>query len=239
MTKEMSKKQQRREQVRRSETRSRLFTIGLVVIGAILVAFVFIYPNIRPAAKVTLPAAVARPAGDGLTLGDPQAPVKIEVFEDFQCPSCKQFTEQVEPRVLAELVETGKAYYVFHNYAFIDESPKGESRQSASAALCAGDQGKFWEYHDVLFANWNGENQGSFNDLRLLDFAKALQLDVTAFKSCFESGRYQADIEKDFQGGKAMGVKGTPSVFVNGTIVNPGFIPSFDDIAAAVAAAQP
>jgi protein-disulfide isomerase len=239
MTKEVSKRQQRRDQVRKSEMRSRLFTIGLVTIGAILIAFVFIYPNLKPAAEVTMPDPVTRPAGDGLVLGDPKAPVKIEVFEDFQCPACKNFTEQVEPRILKELVETGKAYYVFRNYAFIDTNPSGESRQAASASLCANDQGKFWEYHDVLFANWNGENQGSFNDRRLADFAKALNLDMKAFQACFDDGRYQAELQTSFEEGNAMGVKGTPSVFVNGKIVNPGFIPSFEEIAAAVEAAKP
>jgi len=241
MTKEMSKRQMRRERMRRQAMRSRLITIGLVVIGAFLVAFVFIYPNIRPAQEVLMPSnPVAYPPGEGLTLGDPNAPAKIEVFEDFQCPACRQFTLNVEPRIISELVETGKASYTFRHYPFLDLNSVGkESHQAANASMCANEQGKFWEYHEVLFANWNGENIGTFNDRRLVDFANALDLDMGAFRACFNENRYADAIQADFEAGAAMGVSGTPSVFVNGQIVKPGFVPSFEEIAAAVEAAQP
>jgi protein-disulfide isomerase len=240
MTKEMSKRQQRREKLRRDAARTRLITIGLITVGAIFVAFVFIYPNIRPQAEVIMPEFKDYPAGEGLTLGDPNAPVKIEVFEDFQCPACQKFTQTIEPRIFTELVETGKASYTFRNYPFIDRnSVSKESHQAANAAMCANEQGKFWEYHEVLFANWNGENIGTFNDRRLVEFANALELDMNSFESCFNENRYQAEIETDFIEGNSQGVNGTPSVFVDGQIVNPGFVPSYEEIAAAVEAAQP
>ncbi len=104
--------------------------------------------------------------------------------------------------------------------------------------MCASEQGKFWDYHDVLFANWNGENEGAFNDARLKEFAKSLELDVDAFNACFDEDRYADAVEADFNLGNEMGVSGTPSVFVNGVMVKPGFIPSYEDIVAAIAEAQ-
>jgi protein-disulfide isomerase len=112
--------------------------IAAMVIGALLIVVALILPKTKPATEVVVPEAVNRPMADGLTLGDTNAPAKIEVFEDFQCPACKQFTENIEPKVLSELVETGRAYYVFHNYAFLDRnSATKESRDAANASLCA------------------------------------------------------------------------------------------------------
>lgn len=235
MTKQLSNKQKRR-----ASNRSRTPMIGAIVVGALLIALALILPNIKPSAEVSLPEAIARPSASGLTLGKVTAPAKIEVFEDFQCPACKHFSEEIEPLVLDKLVVTGKAYYIFQNYPFLDSnSPAKESRAAANASMCANEQGKFWEYHDVLFSNWNGENQGAFNNANLLGFAKALELDMKNFQTCVEENRYATEVQVSFDNGVTMGVSGTPSVFVNGIMITPGYIPSFEDIAAAVEAAQP
>ncbi len=118
-----------------------------------------------------------------------------------------------------------------------DQSGTKESDQAANAAMCASEQDKFWEYHDYLFANWNGENQGSFNNKRLVAFAEALGLDMTKFNDCFSANRYRDVINKDLADGETAGVQGTPSVFVDGQILKPGFIPSYDEIAQAIDAA--
>ncbi len=240
MTKDKSNRQLRREKMRSQEMRSRLITIGVVSVVAIAIAFVLIYPNFRPAQEVIMPEVIERPQVDGTALGDPNAPAKIEVFEDFQCPACKQFTESIEPLIVKQLVETGQAYYVFRHYPFLDTgSPGKESRNAANASMCANNQGKFWEYHDVLFANWNGENRGAFNSTRLLDFGRELDLNMADFEACVDDSTHADEIQASFDEGNSRGVTGTPSVFVNGQIVNPGFIPSFDEIVAAVQAAQP
>ena len=224
----------------RAGNSSRMFTIGIVVIGALLIAYALISPNIKPKADVILPETINRPSSNGLTLGDISAPARIEVFEDFQCPACVKFSTDIEPLVLERLVETGKAYYIFHNYAFLDtNSAAKESKGAANASLCANEQGKFWEYHDILFANWNGENQGAFNPVHLVEFANGLELDLEDFQVCIDEDRYAAEVQASFENGNAMGVRGAPSVFVNGVIITPGYIPSYEDIAAAVEAAQP
>jgi protein-disulfide isomerase len=236
MPAQQSKRQQRRNQNRNN---SRPLMIAVMVIGAFLIVIALILPNLKPASEVVMPEPIDRPQADGLILGDTSAPAKIEVFEDFQCPACKQFTEKVEPRVLSELVETGKAYYVFHNYPFLDKnSPARESHGAANASLCANDQGKFWEYHDVLFANWNGENEGNFSPERLIKFSTVIDLDTDAFAACVNEERHADEVQASFELGGLMGVSGTPTVFVNGVQIKPGFIPSFEDIATAVEAVQ-
>lgn len=236
MTAQKSKRQQRRAQ---NQSNSRLVTIGVIVIGALLIAFALIYPNFKPTTEVIVPEPIARPQTDGLTVGDVNAPAKIEVFEDFQCPACRDFTKNIEARVLSELVSTGKAYYIFHNYPFLDRNTSTkESWDAANASLCANEQGKFWEYHDTLFANWSGENQGAFKAENLIKFASALNLNENDFSTCLKENRYNAEVQKTFDLGNSMGVSGTPTVFVNGKDVTPGYVPSFDDIAAAVEAAQ-
>jgi len=238
--KEMSKRQLRRAKMHQAQMRSRMMTIGLVVIGALMVAFVLIYPNVKPVAEVVTAEPQSYPQADKNSLGDPNAPVKIDVFADFQCPACRIFAQETEALVIENLVATGKVYYVFHNYPFIDGAGAGnggESDQAANAVMCASEQNKFWEMQGTIFANWNGENQGAYNDRRLTAFAEKTGLDMDAFNACFKANKYKAEIQADFDFGNTLGVKGTPSIFVNKTLVTPTHVPSYDDIAAAVDAA--
>jgi protein-disulfide isomerase len=157
------------------------------------------------------------------------------VWEDFQCPACKNYSQNVEPLVITNYVETGKVYYTFHFFPIIDGgNAAGESHHSANAAMCAAEQNRFWDYKEILFANWNGENQGSFADPRLIAFAENLGLDLTAFNTCVQSDRYANFINQDLLSGQTAGVSGTPSVFVNGQIVTPGYVPSYEQLAAAI-----
>jgi protein-disulfide isomerase len=176
---------------------------------------------------------------DGKAIGDPNAKVKIEVYEDFQCPSCKEFTNGVEKQLLeSTYISSGQVYYVFMHYPFIDSSSiTKESHQAANASMCALEQGRFWDYHDILFANQGAENGGSFNDKRLQAFAQSLNFDMTAFNKCFSANKYSTDIETSFQQAQAAGVTGTPTVFLNGKIVTPGFVPTYDELKSAIDAA--
>jgi protein-disulfide isomerase len=129
-------------------------------------------------------------------------------------------------------------YYVFRHYPFIDKNTTTkESYQAAKASMCASDQDAFWDYHDMLFVNWNGENQGAFNDKRLAAFAEALGLNIEQFNSCFKGDTYESEIDADYDQGLKYGVQGTPTVFVNSTAVTPGYVPSYEDLKAAIDAA--
>ena len=238
-----SKRQQRREQVQRQQQRQRLFIIGGIVVVAALVVLALVAPQLQSVGDIVTVTPAALPNADGLSLGEASAPATIDVFEDFQCPACQYFTQNVEPIVIENLVKTGKARYVFHNYPFIDGNGAnngGESDQAANAAMCANDQGKFWDMHATLYANWNGENQGNLSDRRLQAMAESAGLDTSAFNSCFNANKFKSDIQADFDKGRDMGVNGTPTVFVNGTQVGQsGKIASYDDIAQAVNAIAP
>jgi protein-disulfide isomerase len=235
----MSKRQVLRDKRLKKQKQQRLIIIAMVVIGAILITAAMIYPSIKPVGDVvSITPRTFNTQVDMNTLGDPNAPVRVEVWEDFQCPACASYSEQIETQLITNYVETGKILYTFHHYAFIDSMvATNESHQSANASMCAGDQNRFWDYHDILFANWNGENQGAFSDKRLVAFAENLSLDMTSFKACFSQDKYADQIAKDFADGQAVGVSGTPSVFVNGTQVNPGFVPSYEQLASIIDAA--
>ena len=239
----MSKRQEIREKRRKQQQRQRMLVIGMVAAGAVLIAFALIWPTLKgnqisnaTLASIT-PVALRNfnAAVDGTHLGDPNAPVKIDVWEDFQCSGCFYYTENIEPLVIQNFVETGKVYYTFHFYTFIDGGdPLGESHQAANAAMCALDQDRFWDYHRILFANWTGENVGSFLDERLVAMAKSIGLDMTAFNKCFEAKPYTDQIDQDFQAGQNIGVGSTPAIFINGQAAKSSagakYIPSFDDL---------
>jgi protein-disulfide isomerase len=233
-----SKRQERREKMRQQERRNRLMTIGLITAGALLLVVAFIWPQFTTIDDLIVPETKELSNRDGLSLGDPNAPALIEVFEDFQCPACQFFSESIEPLIVQYLVETGKARLVYRNYPFIDGSGAfngGESDQAANAAMCANEQGKFWEMKDIIYANWNGENLGNLNNRRLAAMAEKVGLDMDAFDACFRDNKYQAAVQADFDRGNDLGVSGTPTVFVNGTRVGEaGRVASFQEIAVAV-----
>lgn len=243
----MSKKQttsrrqvvrEQRERRQRQQRRNMILGIGAV---ALFIAALLIVPSIleanRPVGEITEITPRERPFEDGLALGDPDAPVVIQVFEDFQCPACKGYTEQIETQVIDTYVASGQVRYEFYQYPFLDDRfGGGESDAAANASMCANEQDRFWDYHDLLYANWNGENQGAFSDQRLMAFAESLSMDMDAFEACFDENRYQDVIDEHLAEGNRLGVQGTPSVFVNGKIIKPGFVPGFEDIQAAVEA---
>ena len=233
----VSKREAVRERRKQKQRRQRLYIVLGVIGVAIIIAAAIIIPSAIPAGDFVTITPQARPMVDGKALGDPNAPVTVEVFEDFQCPACRAFTEQIEPQIVDTYVATGEVYYIFRHFPFIDDrAPRNESDQAASASMCAADENRFWDYHDMLFANWNGENQGAFNDKRLVAFAEAIGLDMAAFNACFEANSHEEEIKSDEQMGRDSGVTGTPSVMVNGRIISPGFVPSFQQISDAIEA---
>ena len=238
----MSKRQVRREQRRKREQQQRMVIMGGIVGGALMLAFALIYPNLKPMDAVIAVTPRAYSQVDGTALGSPDAKVSVDIWEDFQCPACRNYSENTEPLVIQNYVNTGKVRYTFHQYPFIDDfAPTKESDQAANASMCAAEQNRFWEYKEILYTNWNGENLGSFSDHRLIAFAEAIHLDMDTFRPCFSENRYKERIDQDFDAGKTLGVSSTPSIFVNEQPVfnsqGERYIPTYDDIAAAIDAA--
>ena len=145
-------------------------------------------------------------------LGRAEAPVLIREYGDFQCPSCGAFARLIEPQIRAAYIDTGKVRLEWHDFAWIG----AESRDAANAARCAGDQGKFWEYHDLLYASQSGENQGAFSKDRLKSFGAGLGLGAATFGACIDSGSHLAAVQADFADVASKGFNGTPT-FVIGT----------------------
>jgi protein-disulfide isomerase len=161
------------------------------------------------------------------TLGDSNAPVKIEEFADFQCPFCERFHLETEPLLKQYYIDTGKVHFVYRSMGnFVSDNvarAKGtsattESRDAALAAYCAGDQDKFWEMHAHLFANVLGEDAGSFSDRRLKSIAETAGLDMAAFNNCYDSGKYLDRIQQDAEDGQAANVTGTPGFIITYTV---------------------
>lgn len=109
-------------------------------------------------------------------------------------------------------VKTGVVRFGYQHMAFLGP----ESKWAAEASECADEQGKFWEYHDALFVNHGGENQGAFSKDRLKKFATDLRLDAAKFNACLDSGKYSAVVENETASVQAIGVTSTPAFLVNG-----------------------
>lgn len=211
-TKEMSKRQMRREQIRRKEKQSRLVAIVLITLGALFLAFLIIYPSLKPVGDIVTPPVVERPSADFNAAGDPNAPITITEYSDFQCPYCRIFFENTEALLMERYVASGTAYFVYKSVGgFIGP----ESRDAAESAYCAGDQGKFWQMHDILFSNQTGENVGAYSERRLNAFADEIGLERDQYDECMSSGKYADLTDQDAQDATAAGIQATPSFVIS------------------------
>jgi protein-disulfide isomerase len=150
----------------------------------------------------------------GMNLGADNAPVHILVFSDFMCPACATWAGQIEPMLKPEFVDQGKVRLTYHDFPL----PQHKfSFAAARAARCAGDQGKFWEYHDRLFATQREWSYGSsmpvdhFNQV-----ARDVGLNTRTFGSCLRSDQHAEVVTANRMLGEVLRVTGTPTVFLNG-----------------------
>jgi protein-disulfide isomerase len=153
---------------------------------------------------------------DGATLGTADAPVTIYEYSDFQCPYCRNVAAELVPHLDTDYLATGKAKLIFKSMSFIGQ----ESVWAAEAAACAREQGKFWEYHNKLFEEQDGENKGAFKVDNLKRFAQEIGLDEAAFNTCFDEGKYKAEVVDEREEGQRRGVNSTPTFFVGQTQVD-------------------
>lgn len=227
-----SKRQARRAEMAQKQRRGRLVTIGLVTLGALLLVSAIVWPQLRPIAEVVAADSGTHPNANDNSMGDPNAPIKIEEFADFQCPFCERFHKETEPLLRQYYIDTGKVQFVYRSMGnFVSDNiarnnlaqgkdipATTESQDSALAVYCAGDQDKFWEMHAYLFANVIGEDAGSFSDRRLKAIAKAAGLDMGQFNSCYNSGKFKDRVQQDAQDGQANNITGTPSFIITYTV---------------------
>jgi protein-disulfide isomerase len=189
--------------------------------AAAVVVIILIVLNLKPwesdGSVTEFVTPTPRPADiprQGTTLGNPDAPVTIVEYTDFQCTFCASVARESLPQIEEEYVATGKAKLVCKHVAFLGE----ESQWAAEAADCADDQGKFWEYYDILFANQaERHNAGAFSKVRLKAFAEALGLDTSSFNSCLDEGKHINDVAATNLEAKRREINSTPTFFVGQT----------------------
>ena len=214
----MSKRTEARERRRRNKQRQQL-TFGLIALGIILIiASVAFLPYLRPIGDIVTPEFVERPMADGTGMGDPNAPVIMEEYSDYQCSYCRRFSEETEPILVEQYVTTGKLYIVFKNFAMYD-SPGYSSLPFTEAALCAADQNKFWEYHDILYANQGTSDANKYSDRRLEAYAEIVGLDMDTFKQCLSDNRHLEEIQRIKLEAESRGITSTPTFIINGKTI--------------------
>lgn len=251
----MSKRQELRDRRARQKKTQRILLVagGLLVVAAI--ALFFIISANQPVGEIIMPELKPRPQANFNTMGDPNAPVKIIEYSDFKCSHCGRFATTTEHQVVEAYIATGKVYF---EYRSVGQFLSPESARAAEAAYCAGDQGKFWEMHDIIFTNLlEGQNRGQFGDARLIAFAEKLNINMGTFRDCFNNGKYASRLLEDQQnaarditsttnynelvaaGQYSSGGLSTPSFVINGRLI-PGAVPfsTFQqEVEAALAAA--
>lgn len=201
-----------------------LVTPGLVLIGLCVLAAVNLFSTQALYTKLSsIENRLSNTSGttdltdiklppDAPYMGKKNAPITIIEFADLQCPYCKDFHDKILPRIKSEYINKDLVKFVFVNFAFLGD----ESKDAAMATKCAQDQGKYWEYQDLLYAKQSGENTGNFDLKNLKKYALDLGLITEEFNSCMDSKKYEQLISSESLLASDYGVNSTPTIFING-----------------------
>ncbi len=145
-------------------------------------------------------------------LGNSNAPITLIEFGDYQCHFCNVFFHSTEDDILEKYVKTGKVKMIFKDYNIIGP----DSVNASHGAHCANDQGLFWEYHDILYSNWTGENNGWASSENLAKFAQEIGLDLDEWSECMIEGTHSQTIVASNEDARSLELTGTPAFFVIG-----------------------
>ncbi len=152
-------------------------------------------------------------AKNGPKRGTDKAPVTLIEFSDFQCSFCRKFWQTTLPLLDKKYISTGKLKFIYRHFAVLGKS----SEVAAQGVECAGEQGKFWEYHDKLFAS--AGSPLAFTDGKLKGYAKEVGLKSQAFNQCLDSGKHLKKVEGETAIAGLLGARGTPAFFLNGQLL--------------------
>lgn len=178
--------------------------IAAVVLLAVGLIWLAIQSSQRPA--VSTPRV-----GEGAAWGPADAPVQVVDYSDFGCSFCGSFARNQGVQLRQEYESTGKVRFEFKHFIIGGQ----RTRDAALAAECAADQGRFWDYHDTLFAR-QGTSSDPFNRSALKQYAVQLGLDTAQFNACLDSNKHLEKVTRDTSDGRGLGVNATPTFFVNG-----------------------
>lgn len=202
--------ERRRGEARRGQAK----WIVYVVIAAVVVAGLMILANrVQPAGD----RVYSQP--NGMSLGDPAAPVSVIEYADFQCPHCRNVHAQTEYQLIQEYVDAGKVYFTYRPVGFLDSAAGAESSRSAEAAYCSADQNLFWPFHDAIFANFSAGNRGGYTDDRLVAMGESVGMDGDSLRACLNDGTRAGEITAAMAEASNLGISGTPAFVINGTIL--------------------
>jgi protein-disulfide isomerase len=182
---------------------------GVAVAAAAVVVALISMQAFAGGSAGSVPPRIA--TGEGRVLGDPDAPVTVVEYADFQCPVCKRAESSIIARLEQDYVLDGRVNIEFRMFPFLGQ----ESWAAAAAAEAARDQGKFWEYHDALFNAQGRENSGAFSYDRLVEIAGDLGLDIQQFDASL-NGHVDA-IQAEADAARGAGVNSTPTFFIGDT----------------------
>ena len=143
-------------------------------------------------------------------LGNPNAPIIMVEFGDYQCTFCSKFFHETENSIITNYVKTGKVKILFKDFIILGQ----DSMNAANAAHCANDQKSFWKYHSMLYNNWAGEDTGWADLAHLHEFANTLGLDMDVFSTCMSDLKWNELVNLSSIDGQKLGVSGTPTFFV-------------------------
>ncbi len=196
--------------------------LGFVLLGSLVLMQSGSSARVDAAGLIAPTAPTPVALADGRSLGKADAPVTLDVWSDYQCPSCGQLAKIVEPALIRDYVTPGTLRIVDHDAAFQgakSKAPYDESVEAGAGARCAADQGHYWPFHDWLFANQSGENKGAFADARLRAMAASAGLDVAVWDACRAAGTQQTAVRSETAQGVANGVNATPTMYINGVAI--------------------
>jgi protein-disulfide isomerase len=169
---------------------------------------------------------------EGITIGNPDAPVTLIVFSDYQCPGCAAFATRVKPVLEANEVKAGKLKMIYYDLPLT--SIHQHSFLAARAARCAGDQGKYWEFHERLYqhqSTWAFKRTAPMKEF--MEYAATVGVDQAAFERCVESDRFAETVTANALLAQRLGVNGTPTVIINNRRISDPF--NYEAISALIA----
>lgn len=220
---------------RESVKKDLIFIGGLVVIGAVLIAYLLIRPDADADAVSAAPAAgpsatshasgaaaggaggshqpvERRQPGDPLAMGDPDAPVALVVFSDYRCPFCAKFSRDTEPELVKRYVDTGQLRIEWRDFAIFGP----QSMAAARAGRAAAEQGRFWEFNRAVYAAAPERSKADLTDEDLIGFARQAGVpDIEKFTAGMRGNTFDAAINADLAQGSGIGVPSTPAFLID------------------------
>jgi protein-disulfide isomerase len=214
--------EERRKQAEADKRRSRLINIGIAVVVILAVTAIFVLVqkqrNSGPP-TAALPATVTTQGG-GVNVGKSTAPVKLDLWEDFQCPICKQF-EKINATQIAAMTDAGEIRVVYHPVSFLDQNNNNTaSALAANAFGCSAASGLQQKFHNMIFMNQPPEGTGYTTD-ELIQWGKDVGITASDWPSCVQKQPYADWVSQVESSMTAAGITGTPTVFIDGKLQTP------------------